>query len=269
MHGKARKEIHEMNKAMLGKDGAFDKFAGEDGVMNIEEARIMNKAMKKGFAAKLGEKVPDYPKGHFKKIFDAYDHLSPKVEGFTKRDSRVGQKIMEWIRDHRITEEEIDTYYPMGEMIYDEIDDLDDGNTQKKFFMNSLKKPDDKKMIEQFHKMFDSFDKDHNGSLNHREWKKMYNAGEKMGEKMLGSKGPDFSEGDKRFFWIMSDAISDGKWNAKHRKNGHGNVTWRDEKRLGKILKKVYLEVQEDEAEDEAEEAKDAKKEEFEDLFLF
>jgi hypothetical protein len=155
MHGHARKEIHEMNRAMLGKDGAFDKFAGKDGIMQFDEAHKMNAAMKKGFAAKLGDKVPDYPKGHFKKIYDAYNHLSGETEGFTKRDSMVGQKIMEWIRDHRINQDEIDTYYPMGKLIYDEVNDLEDGNKQKKFFMDSLKKPIDHKMTEQFHKMFD------------------------------------------------------------------------------------------------------------------
>jgi hypothetical protein len=165
MHGKARREIHEMNRMSLRKGGAFDKFAGEDGVMQYEEAAKLNQVMKEGFKAKLGEKVPDYPKGHFKKLYDAYDHLSPEVDGFTKRDSMRGQKIMEWIRDHRISDDDIDTYYPMGEMIYEEFDDLPDGNKQKKFFMDSFNHPEDMKLVESYHKMFNKFDKDNSGSL--------------------------------------------------------------------------------------------------------
>jgi len=71
----------------------------------------------------------------------------------------------------------------------------------------------------------------------------MSKAGDELGEKILGDKGVEWSRGEKRFFWIMSDAISNGKWNAKHRKDGHGNVTWRDAMRINKILRKVYKDV--------------------------
>jgi hypothetical protein len=89
-----------------------------------------------------------------------------------------------------------------------------------------------------------------------------------LGEKMLGDKGVEWSEGEKRFMWIMADAISNGKWNdAKHRKNGHGNVTWKDARRLNKILRKIYKDIQEDEDDEDDEDTPEKK--ELENLFLF
>ena len=54
-----------------------------------------------------------------------------KGEGFTKEDARHGQRIINWIRDHRITQDEIDMFYPMGKMIYEAYDELDDENKLK------------------------------------------------------------------------------------------------------------------------------------------
>lgn len=60
MHGKDKKMEHKMHKMMFKKGGVFDKFAGEDGSMDLKEAMTYNDAVKKGFESKIGEEIKDY-----------------------------------------------------------------------------------------------------------------------------------------------------------------------------------------------------------------
>jgi len=79
-----------MNREIFKKDGAWDHFSGKDHVLQFTEAQKMNDVIRKEISKHLGEEVPHYPAGGFKKIYDAYNNLS-KGEGFTKKDSRTGQ----------------------------------------------------------------------------------------------------------------------------------------------------------------------------------
>lgn len=46
-------------------------------------------------------------------MYDAYDLLS-EGEGISKHDSMIAQGTMENFINHRISDEEIDKFYPMG-----------------------------------------------------------------------------------------------------------------------------------------------------------
>jgi len=103
-----KKDIHKMNQGFFKSGGVFDKFAGKDHRMQFAEMQKLHQTMKAGFAAKLGEKLPEDPKGSMKAGYDAYNKLSSKVDGVSKSDFRVGQRIMNKIRDNRISPREID-----------------------------------------------------------------------------------------------------------------------------------------------------------------
>jgi hypothetical protein len=47
----------------------------------------MNDVIRKETSKHMGEEVPPYPKGGFKKIYDTYNAMS-KGEGFTRQDAR-------------------------------------------------------------------------------------------------------------------------------------------------------------------------------------
>lgn len=97
MKNGARGDVKKMNEFMMGKGGIFDQFAGDDGALNFDEARKMSKSIHKQFAEKMGGDNPEYTDEQFKQIYEAYDNLS-EGEGFTKKDSRKGQRIMNAIR---------------------------------------------------------------------------------------------------------------------------------------------------------------------------
>ena len=107
--------------------------------------------------------------------------------------------------------------------------------------------------MDAYFNIFDRFDKDNNGKLNYHEWMRMRNESEREANKLFG-KGPEWSHGDMKFFWTMSDAVSNGKWNH-HRRTGRGNFTKRDARRLFRILRKIYKDVSEDSSDDEDERA--------------
>jgi hypothetical protein len=103
---------------------------------------------------------------------------------------------------------------------------------------------------------FDKFDKNHDGKLNYREYKPFGEAVEAFGKKLLGPGGVEWSPGIKNFFWTMMDSVSDGSWNHGHRREGRGNVTKRDLRRLDRILKEVYKDVEESSDSDDEEDDK-------------
>lgn len=82
---------------------------------------------------------------------------------------------MNWIKNKKITEEEIDKFYPMGEWIYDEYDDLKDKNAYKKMFLDSFRKPNDMKMLNAYFKAFDEHDKNKDEKLGYHEWMQFNN----------------------------------------------------------------------------------------------
>ena len=152
---------------------------------------------------------------------------------------------MNWLARNRITQSELDMYRPLGEMVYEEYDDLKDGNKHKKMFFDSFHKPVNKKMMKMMFKYFDKYDKNHNGKLTHREYTNFNNAIETDMNKFLGKGAPEWSRGDRRFFWTMVDAVSNGRWNRGHIRSGRGNVTKRDLRRLHHIMRRVYKEIEE------------------------
>lgn len=79
-----------MNREIFKKGGAWDHFSGKDHVMQFTEAQKMNNAIREEISKHIGEEIPKYAEGVFKKIYDAYNNLS-KGEGFTRKDSRTGQ----------------------------------------------------------------------------------------------------------------------------------------------------------------------------------
>ena len=138
MQGKMKHAIRKMNKKMFEKGGAWDKFSGKDGVLQFEEAKKMNQAIKAATSKKLGEDVPDYQEGQFKKIYDAYNKLSPDVDGFTKEDAKTAQKIMNKIR-HKIhkwmpSKEMFKEFKPLFTAEEARYEDLDDDSKIKKFW---------------------------------------------------------------------------------------------------------------------------------------
>lgn len=109
----------------------------------------------------------------------------------------------------------------MGDMIYEEYDELDEKNAQRKLFFDSQHKPlsneNNKKMMAGYMKVWDRFDANKDGKLNKHEWMKMNRFINKATVKLFGGKGPEWTVGDYDFFWTMTDAVSDGRWNRNHR----------------------------------------------------
>jgi len=266
MHGKAKAEMFKMNQEMYKEGGVWDHFAGKDGIMQFEEAKAMNHTIRFMMSKKMGETIPPYPKGHFKKIYDAYNALTKGVEGFSKKDAMTGGAIMEHLKDRVIKEDEIEKFYPMGEWIYDEMDDLKDDNLHKKMFMESIHKPINKDWMEMYFKGFDGHDKNHDGKLNYHEYMQYYHDIEKWVKKSFPGKAPEWSQGEMEFFWTMADSVSNGSWNHGDRRSGRGNVTKRDMRRLNRILREVYKDVEESsdssDSSDDEEDKKEFKKEE-------
>jgi hypothetical protein len=245
----------------------------------MEEAKAMNDAIRLNMSKMMGETIPPYKKGHFKKIYAAYNALTKGVDGFSKKDAMTAQAIMNHLKDRVIKEGEIEKFYPMGEYIYDEVDDLKDDNIRKKMFMESIHKPINKKWMEIYFKGFDGHDKNHDGKLNYHEYMQYADDLEEWGKKSFPGKTPEWSQGEKNFFWTMADSVSDGSWNHGDRRSGRGNVTKRDIRRLNRILREVYKDIQEssdssddegDKKEEKEEEKKEAKKDLFdEEIFFF
>ena len=141
-------------------------------------------------------------------------------------------------------------YRPLGEMVYERYNDLKDGNKHKQAFFDSFKKPINMKHMKGFMQAFDKYDKNHNGRLNFREWMTLNKEVEKFVNKGLGSAGPHWNFGERRLFWTLTDAVSNGRWNRGHIRRGRGNITKRDMMRLTRIMRRVYKRVDKDAAED-------------------
>lgn len=247
MSGRADNDIHDMNLQMFKDGGPWDQAAGKDHMMQLEEAAKLNEMIRKKFSEKAGEEVPKYKEGQFKKVFEAYDSLS-EGNGFSKHDAIMGQFITNWLRDQMVSDVERDMYNPLGWMIYDAMDDLPEDNKLRARFFNEIRNPngeEHKKGMKEYMKAFDHFDKNHDGRLNQHEWHEFDKVATKWVEENI-DKGPEWSHGDKRFFWTMADAVSDGRWNHGHSPRDNGNITKADVRRMDRIMKKVYQDVDEE-----------------------
>jgi hypothetical protein len=102
--------------------------------MSLDEARTMNDAIRQHFSDAFDEEIPAYKPGQFKKIFDAYDNLSPATAGMTKKDGRKGQRIMNSIRDFLThwnpTEENYATFRPLFDA---ELNRFEEGSKLQRF----------------------------------------------------------------------------------------------------------------------------------------
>lgn len=72
---------------MYKEGGLFDKAAGDDGMMSLEEARAYSDMFRKN--AIQGQEVKGYTDEQFKLMYDAYDSLSPG-DGLSKLDAMNG-----------------------------------------------------------------------------------------------------------------------------------------------------------------------------------
>lgn len=250
------RKLHFANKEILKDGGAWDKMAGDDHSMNLEEAKKFNDIMRAGMKKKMGLDIPEYSDADFKTMYDAYDSLS-KGDGFTKEDVMTGQMIINKFRDWKITDEEIDFFWPMADQYYyDYIDELDDDSHAKQMWMHFVENGMGKQMNMMWKAMFKKNDKNHNGALDRKEFMKMRKGYLSMTEKMFGKdEVEDFSRGQMKFFWLMMNQVKNFPWNewGRHR-NG---VSMADHKRLARILRKIYKEILEDEKEDSDEESED------------
>jgi hypothetical protein len=202
------RKMHLANKEIFKDGGAFDKMAGDDHSMNLEEAKKFNDMMRAGMKKKTGLDIPAYSDPDFKAMYDAYDSLS-KGDGFTKADAMTGGMIVNKFRDWKITDQEIDFFWPMADQYYyDYIDELDDDSKVKKMWMNFVENGMDKKMHKMWKAMFKKFDKNHNGALGRKEFGAVRKEYLKMTEKMFGKdEVEDFSRGQMKFFWLMMQQV--------------------------------------------------------------
>merc|ERR1711998_423919 len=170
--------------------------------------------------------------------------------GFNKNDMNIGGMTINRFRDHKITDQEIDFFWPMADAYYyDYIDELDDDSKVEKVWLDFVENGINKDMNKQWKAMFKKFDTNHNGALGHREFMKLRKAYLKMTEKMFGKDDvEDFSRGEMKFFWRMMNQVKNFPWNEWGR-HKHG-ITMADHKRLARILRKIYKEILEDEKED-------------------
>lgn len=247
------RKIHFANKEIMKDGGVWDKMAGDDHQMNLEEAKKFNDVMRAGMKEKMGLDIPEYSEADFKTMYDAYDSLS-EGDGFNKMDVMTANGIIHRFRDHKITDQEIDFFWPMADQYYyDYIDELDDDSKVKKMWMDFVEHgmkgmEHGKEMTAQWKAMFKKFDKNHNGALGHSEFRKLRKAYMKMTKKMFGDEAEDFSRGQMKFFWLMMKQVKNFPWNewGRHR---HG-FSMADHKRLERILRKIYKEILEEEKDD-------------------
>lgn len=159
-----------MRKEIYKEGGLFDQAVGDDGRMSLQEAKDWDSKMRK-MAEMQGEKLPTYSEKEFMQVFNAYDSLS-EGDGFTKTDSWIAQGIMDKLRDHRISDREIDKYWALAELYwYDHIEELDDDSKVKKAFNAWLQNgytDEQNKMIDD---VFKNFDKDNSGRLDRHEYR--------------------------------------------------------------------------------------------------
>lgn len=154
LNHRAEKEYNAISKAMLEEGGLYDTFAGDDKMMSLDEARKMNDSFRKR-ALGDGTEIKGYTDEEFKLMYDAYDALS-EGDGFSKVDTMIGNGVMEKFRDHRITETEIDKFWPLAEMEYWEwISDMDEDGLGRKMVDDWLENGKSDEQHEMESKMFD------------------------------------------------------------------------------------------------------------------
>lgn len=233
----AERKVGKMQHEMLKEGGGFDQFSGDDHRMNLEESKKWNDAIRKAGKEFIGEEIAPYAEDKFKQMYDAYNSLSDG-DGYTKEDVMKSFGIMSRMRDHRITDEEIDTYYPMAEVnYYDYIDDLEEDSKAYKDFMNWVENGYTKEQHKMLNEAWDKFDTDNNGRLSHMEWMKGDKEMQKFAKKVYGDDVPDFSRGQKEFFWIMANSVKNGGWNEW---GSHApGVGKKDHRRLMRILRQA------------------------------
>lgn len=79
-----------MNLEIFKDGGVWDTYSGDDGIMQMEEAKAMNEAIRSETSKHLGEEVPGYTDDQWKQIYGAYNRLSSKTKGFTREDAMIG-----------------------------------------------------------------------------------------------------------------------------------------------------------------------------------
>lgn len=209
---KARKAAKMIGKEMYKDGGAFDQFAGDDGMLDLKESRAMSDAFRE--KAIPGQKILPYTDEQFKLMYDAYDSLS-EGDGISKIDAMIGQGTLEKFRDFRVSEDEIDKFYPMGDMEYFEyIADLKKegkARTEIDKWLAEEKMSDEEKAMNK--EMFKKADKDESGRLDHHEWMTSAREVDKMMNEMLGEEAPKWSPGQQEFFWTMANSVKNGHWN--------------------------------------------------------
>lgn len=102
MRGDAQKEMKMMQNELYKQGGAWDQFAGDDKHMSLDEARKMDSTIRGHMQSMYKNKMPERPKGYFKRAYDAVDALD-KEEGLTKKSSRKADAIVDAVRNWAVT----------------------------------------------------------------------------------------------------------------------------------------------------------------------
>lgn len=157
----------------------------------------------------------DYSEEVFAQMFNAYDGLSPDVEGFTKTDAMIGQGVLNKIRDQRVSEETIDMYKPWARMVYNDLMSRDETDQARENFVYFIQHGFSDQIWDDFEAFFFGYDHDGDGRLNREEWLTYYRQMLKFtyGEDTAGNSLDNFSVGDLEFFWTMANAMSERPWN--------------------------------------------------------
>lgn len=118
------------------------------------------------------------------------------------------------MRDHRIGEDEVHKFWPMGQLEYDDyIQYLDEESDARKMVDHMIEEGPSDEEKEMMEKMFNENDKDGSGRLDHHEWMMAARQGDEMMKKMLGEDAPNWYPGDQEFFWTMANSVKNGHWN--------------------------------------------------------
>lgn len=118
------------------KGGPWDKFAGDDGHMTLDEAKAFAAEFRKQMKKHENIDMPDSSEAEWARAYKLYSGLSDG-EGFTKDDAKKADRAIEWIRRKVVnwhpTKEQNDAFRPIWQNELKRIENLDDDSKQYKF----------------------------------------------------------------------------------------------------------------------------------------
>lgn len=207
-----------MLKRIYAKDGPWEKFAGKDGRMQLEEGRKMDAAIR-AESSKAGFDLPEMKKGLFKRYYTAYDKLS-KGDGFTKEDAMKGDKIQnairKWLVNWKPSKEQRKAFRPVFKTEIERWEAMDEDSKGYKFFkrwLNHRAEREIKKMNKEMLKKGGAFDQfaGEDGQMSLDEAKKMNAVIRKEAGKMLGEEIPGYTDEQFKQMYDAYNMLSEGE----------------------------------------------------------